>query len=204
MIVICIIICLVLFLAGFLIWYFLIRKPSGNNGDDSNKAKANVWDDDKYQKLTNKLSTALTTCDKDEEICKTMIKNDNLKNCMKGKMSECVADYITKNYKYNDNILTDKGIEKPAEEGLQTCAKICFGVKGNWSTDLKQAEIDSMKENANPPIKTKGLQCYVNALENYYSPMDFMKEMDKILDPKNDNSFPQDLQQTLINCQKYF
>ena len=126
MIVIYIIICLVLFLAGFLIWYFLIRKPSGNNGDDSNKAKANVWDDDKYQKLTNKLSTALTTCDKDEEICKTMIKNDNLKNCMKGKMSECVADYITKNYKYNDNILTDKGIQKPAEEGLTTCAKICF------------------------------------------------------------------------------
>lgn len=202
MIGIYIMICLAIFLVvGFLIWYFLIRKPGGNH-DDSNKDKA--WDDDKYQKLTNKLSTALTTCDKDEEICKTMINNDNLKNCMKGKMSECVADYITKNYKYNDNILTDKGIEKPAEEGLLSCANICFGVKGKWSADFKQAEIDSMNENANPSINPKGLECYVNALEKYYSPMDFMKKIDKILDPKNDNIFPQDLQQTLINCQKYF
>ena len=111
---------------GALLPHVYCKKITLANGDDSNKAKANVWDDDKYQKLTNKLSTALTTCDKDEEICKTMIKNDNLKNCMKGKMSECVADYITKNYKYNDNILTDKGIQKPAEEGLTTCAKICF------------------------------------------------------------------------------
>ena len=87
-----IIIGVVLFLAVFLIWYFLIRKPSGNNGNRNNGNKSKGWDDDKYQKLTNKLSTSLTTCGKDEEICKIMINNDDLKNCMKGKMSECIAE----------------------------------------------------------------------------------------------------------------
>lgn len=170
---------ILLVITGILIWYF-IRNPK-NNGCNSNKAKANGWDNDKCKTLSNLLSIKSIQCENNDNLCTNLIKNTNIKNCIEEKLSPCVASYIAENNKYDNSFLTKESImnnptvNKEIQEGTKNCENICLGVKGEWNSDFTSVmrnEINQMFKN-----NTNNLDCIMKVFENNFSPTEFIQKL---------------------------